>query len=135
MAHEIGHAIARHGSERISTQMVLQAGLTAAGIAVGSEGGSQYVQLAAQAASLGIILPFTRNQESEADEIGVILMAQAGYDPRQAVNLWRNFETLGGDRPPEFLSTHPSPNTRIQRIESLLPRAMPIYERARARGA
>ena len=135
MAHEVGHAIARHGSERISTQMVLQAGLAAGGIVVGGESGQQYVALAAQAASLGIVLPFTRSQESEADEIGVILMAEAGYDPRQAVDLWRNFEALGGERPPEFLSTHPSPGTRIQRIQALLPRAMPIYERSRSRGA
>ena len=133
MAHEVGHAIARHGSERITTQMVLQAGLGA--ISAGTENGNQYAQLAAQAATLGLVLPFTRNQEAEADEIGVILMAQAGFDPRQAVELWRNFDAFGGSRPPEFLSTHPSPNTRIQRIESLLPQAMPLYERARGRGA
>ena len=114
MAHEVGHAIARHGSERITTQMILQAGLAAGGIAVGSEGGDQYIQLVAQAANLGIVLPFSRNQESEADEIGVILMARAGYDPRQAVELWQNFAELGGDRPPEFLSTHPAPDTRSQ---------------------
>ncbi len=131
MAHEVAHAIARHGSERISTQLVLQAGLSAGSIIVGSEAGDQYAQYAAQAATLGIILPFNRKQESEADEIGVLLMAEAGYDPRQAVELWRNFEAFGGDRPPEFLSTHPSPGNRIQRIERLLPRAMPIYERAR----
>ena len=135
MAHEVGHAIARHGSERISTQLLLQAGLAGLGIVAGTEGGNQYVQMAATAATLGIVLPFTRNQESEADEIGVILMAQAGYDPRQAVDLWRNFATLGGDRPPEFLSTHPSPGNRIQRVQGLLPRAMPIYERARSQGA
>ena len=128
MAHEVGHAIARHGSERISTQMAVQLGLTGLGAAAGQDY-AQLVNLAAGAASLGIILPHTRNQEAEADHIGLILMARAGYDPRAAVPLWENFKKAGGDRPPEFLSTHPAPDSRIQRIRELLPQAMEIYRK------
>lgn len=126
MAHEVGHAIARHGSERVSQQLMVQFGLVALGAATEMSG--EYMQLAAQAATLGVVLPFGRDQESEADHIGLMLMARAGYDPREAVDLWRNFANFGGDRPPEFLSTHPSPENRIARIESLLPQAMPVYE-------
>lgn len=131
MAHEVGHAIARHGSERVSQQMMVQFGLVALGAATEMSG--EYMQLAAQAATLGVVLPFGRNQESEADHIGLLLMAEAGYDPREAVDLWQNFAAFGGGRPPEFLSTHPSPGNRIQRIQQLLPQAMPIYEAKRRR--
>ena len=130
MAHEVGHAIARHGSERISTQMAVQLGLVGLSAAAGQEYG-QFTNLAAQAASLGIILPFTRNQESEADHIGLILMAKAGYDPRAAVPLWENFKTAGGSRPPEFLSTHPAPQSRINRLQELMPEAMAIYRKSK----
>ena len=124
LAHEVGHAIARHGAERMSQQMLAQ-GLGAA--AVGSGINPGYVQLASQAATLGIILPYSRTQESEADEIGLMLMARAGYDPRAAVELWQNFQALGGGRPPEFLSTHPSEGTRIERLEELMPEALEVY--------
>jgi len=128
MAHEVGHAIARHSAERISQQMAVEAGLTGLGLGAGS--GAQYAQLASAAATLGIILPFSRQQESEADHIGVIMMAKAGYDPRAAVTLWQNFNKFGGDRPLEFLSTHPAPETRIQQIQALMPDAVPIYDKA-----
>jgi predicted Zn-dependent protease len=127
MAHEVGHAIARHSAERVSQQIALQAGLAGLGM-TGS--GAQYAQLAGTAATLGLVLPFSRQQESEADHIGVIMMAKAGYDPRAAVALWQNFNKLGGDRQPEFLSTHPAPASRIQQIQALMPQAMPIYEQA-----
>ena len=130
MAHEVGHAIARHGSERISQQLLLQTGLNVLSSSGAVAG--QYVQLAAQAATLGVILPFGRDQESEADHIGLLYMARAGYDPRAAIDLWRNFDSYGGDRPPEFLSTHPSPGTRIQRLQALMPEALAIYEQTRA---
>jgi predicted Zn-dependent protease len=130
MAHEVGHAIARHGSERISTQMAVQVGLSALSAAGGEQYG-QFVYLAAQASTLGIILPFTRNQESEADHIGIILMAKAGYDPRVSVPLWKNFKKAGGSRPPEFLSTHPAPQTRIDRLNALMPQALAIYRQRR----
>jgi predicted Zn-dependent protease len=124
MGHEVGHAIARHSNERISQQILLQTGL--AGLSV--TGGAQYAQIAAQLATLGVVLPFSRSQESEADEIGLILMAKAGYDPRQAVNLWQNFAAAGGDRPPEFLSTHPEPGNRIAHLQEIMPKAMAVYE-------
>lgn len=127
MAHEVAHAIARHGSERISQQMVVKGGLQGLGAATGS---GSAVQLAATAAQLGIILPYSRNQEAEADHIGLIYMARAGYDPRAAVDLWRNFDAIGGGRPPEFVSTHPSPGSRIDRLQQLMPEAMEIYRQS-----
>ncbi len=130
LAHEIGHVLARHSSERMSRQLLVQGGLAVFGAGVG--GNSQaYVQLASQAATLGVVLPFTREQESEADRIGLIYMARAGYDPRQAIELWRNFEAAGGERPPEFLSTHPAPGTRIQLLQQFMPEALSIYEQNR----
>jgi metalloendopeptidase OMA1, mitochondrial len=109
----------------MSQGLLTQLGTAALGVAAGPA----YADLAAQAATLGVILPYSRTQESEADEIGLMLMAEAGYDPREAVKLWQNFEALGGERPPEFLSTHPAEGTRIERLQALMPKAMEIYER------
>jgi len=132
LAHEIGHVVARHSSERMSRQLLVQGSIAAIGLGVGSDGDAQsYVQLAATAATLGVVLPFTRDQESEADRIGLIYMARAGYDPREAIQLWRNFETAGGNRSPEFLSTHPAPGTRIQQLQMYMDEAMAIYEEKR----
>ena len=125
MGHEVGHAIARHGAERMSQGILAQIGGVAVGAATGSPA---VVDLYSQAATLGVILPYSRGQESEADEIGLMLMAEAGYDPREAVKLWQNFEALGGERPAEFLSTHPSEGTRIQRLQELMPKALEIYQ-------
>jgi predicted Zn-dependent protease len=130
MGHEVAHAIARHGAERMSQ------GLLAQGLGVAAVGGGvnpQIVQVAAQAATLGVILPYSRTQESEADHIGLLYTAAAGYDPREAVELWQNFEALGGERPPEFLSTHPSEGTRIDRLQELMPEAMEVYRANRQR--
>jgi predicted Zn-dependent protease len=128
MGHEVAHAIARHGAERMSQGLLTQLGTAALGMATNSA----YAELAAQAATLGVILPYSRTQESEADEIGLMYMAEAGYDPREAVKLWQNFEALGGQRPPEFLSTHPAEGTRIERLQALMPEAMEIYEHHQA---
>ena len=128
IAHEVAHAIARHGAERMSQGMLAQYGAAAIGLGTGNQA---YAELAAQAATLGIILPYSRTQESEADHIGLFYMAEAGYDPRAAVVLWRNFERFGGARPPEFLSTHPAPGSRIADLEELMPAALEVY---RARG-
>jgi predicted Zn-dependent protease len=124
IGHEVAHAIARHGSERMS-QALLAQGLGA--IAVGGGVNPQLVEMASQAATLGIILPYSRTQESEADHIGLLYMAEAGYDPREAIPLWENFNAFGGARPPEFLSTHPAPESRIQRLQELMPEAMEVY--------
>jgi len=128
MAHEVGHAIARHGSERMSQQMAVQVGLAGLGMTGGTA--AQYSELAAMAATLGVILPFSRTQEAEADHIGVIMMAKAGYDPRASVTLWENFAKLGGSRQPEFLSTHPAPVSRIKNLQALMPEAMAIYQKS-----
>ena len=128
MAHEVGHAIARHGAERVSQQIVVQTGISALG--QGGPGIAEYADVAAALATYGVVLPFSRTQESEADRIGVILMAEAGYDPRGAVALWQNFAKLGGPRQPEFLSTHPAPTSRIRQLAALMPEAMAIYEKA-----
>ena len=125
MGHEIAHAIARHSAERISQQLVVQQGIQAA--AASSQIAAEYADLLVQAAMVGIILPYNRTQESEADHTGLLYMARAGYDPREAVTLWRNCDAFGGDRPPEFLSTHPSPGTRIQRLQQLMPEALAIW--------
>ena len=133
IAHEVAHAIARHGAERMSQQLLLQGGLLGLGIGLGSDNAS-YVQMAAAAATLGIILPFSREHEAEADHIGLMYMAEAGYDPRAAVELWRNFESLSAGAPPEFLSTHPSAGSRIERLEAAMPEALAVYERSRGSG-
>jgi predicted Zn-dependent protease len=124
MGHEVAHAIARHGAERMSQGLLAQ-GLGA--IAVGGGINPQIVEIAAQAATLGVILPYSRTQEAEADHIGLLYTAAAGYDPREAITLWQNFDKLGGDRPPEFLSTHPAPGSRIDNLQQLMPEAMAVY--------
>jgi predicted Zn-dependent protease len=124
IGHEVAHAVARHGAERMSQQVLMQAGLAGLGLATNQT----YAALAAQAATLAVILPYSRTQESEADHIGLIYMADAGYDPRESIALWQNFESFGGARPPEFLSTHPAPGSRIQNLQNLMPEVMPIYE-------
>jgi metalloendopeptidase OMA1, mitochondrial len=129
MGHEVSHAIARHGAERMSQQVLMQAGLAGLGLATNQT----YAAVAAQAATLAVILPYSRTQEAEADHIGLIYMAEAGYDPREAIALWENFESFGGARQPEFLSTHPAPGSRIENLRRLLPEVMPIYEANRQR--
>jgi predicted Zn-dependent protease len=124
VGHEVAHAVARHSAERMSQQVLVQTGLAGLGLATSQT----YAALAAQAATLVVILPYSRTQESEADHIGLIYMAEAGYDPRESIALWENFESFGGERPPEFLSTHPAPGSRIENLRQLLPEVMPIYE-------
>jgi predicted Zn-dependent protease len=124
LAHEIAHVTAQHASERMSREVLTQTGLGLLGAATESQA---LPQILAQAATLGIQLPFSRSQEAEADEIGLHYMAKAGYDPRAAVEVWQNFAKLGGERPPEFLSTHPSPGNRITRLQNLIPKVLPVY--------
>ena len=126
IGHEIAHVTARHSAERMSRQALTQAGVGLAGAAVDSATGAQ---LMAQAAQLGLILPFSRNQESEADKVGMRYMAIAGYDPRAAVQVWQKFAAKGGARQPEFLSTHPLPSSRVKELQAYLDEVMPIYLR------
>ena len=128
LGHEIGHVVARHGGERMSQQMGVNAVVeTLSGL---SSGNPLIVQTVAAAlgagASVGVLLPWGRAQESEADHLGLILMAKAGYDPHAARDLWVRMADLskGSGKTPEFLSTHPSAATRITQIEAWMPEAM-----------
>ena len=132
IGHEVGHVLADHGNERMSQQVATQGGLTVASAMVGSSGaGGQAVMSAlGVGAQVGILLPFSRAQESEADLIGLSLMARAGFDPRQSVQLWKNMSKSGGPKQAEFLSTHPSNGNRIQNLESHMQAAMQLYDQA-----
>ncbi|MBL9140438.1 MAG: M48 family metallopeptidase [Phycisphaerae bacterium] len=137
MGHEAAHAIARHGGERISTNILMQSTLQGAQFAVGGlEPATQAAVMAAigVGSEYGVVLPWSRMQESEADEIGLFIAADAGYDPRAAIPLWERMGASGGDKPPEFMSTHPSEGTRVQRLSALMPKAMQVYEAAKAAG-
>ena len=130
LGHEVSHAIARHGGERLSQQLAVQGGLLAVQGALARRDGPT-VQLVAAAlgagATVGVLLPWSRLQESEADHLGLIFMAKAGYHPSAARDLWVRMASLGGPRQPEFLSTHPAPQTRIAQIEAWTPEALQYY--------
>lgn len=135
MAHEVGHVAARHGGERVSTGVLAQLGAVGIGAAMG--GSDPYVYEAVMqayglGANVGVLLPFGRSQESEADRIGLIYMAKAGYDPREAVAFWARMDAAseGKSAPPEFLSTHPGYETRINNLKRWLPEAMTYYNSA-----
>jgi predicted Zn-dependent protease len=125
MGHEVSHALANHGAQRMSAAQLQQIG--AVGVAVASSGQSEQTQSIFQQAygmgsQLGVMLPFSRSHESEADQIGLTLMAIAGYNPDKAVLFWERMSAkAGGQTPPEFMSTHPSDATRIANIKSLIP--------------
>lgn len=132
IGHEVAHALARHGAERMSQGMLLQIG--ALGVAAATSGAGAGTQQAIMQAyglgsTVGIALPFSRSQESEADHIGLILMAKAGYDPEAALGLWQRMEAAAGGRnPPEWLSTHPSPTTRQVDIQNWLAEARGYFQ-------
>jgi len=132
LGHEIGHVLARHGGERMSQQMGVNVVVeTLAGLSSGNPAVVQSVSaLLGAGASVGVLLPWGRAQESEADHLGLILMAKAGYDPHAARDLWVRMAELskGSGKPPAFLSTHPSEATRITQIEAWMPEAMQYYK-------
>ncbi len=136
LGHEVGHAIAMHGTERMSQNTMLSAVLAGTSVALGDMD-PQDRELALQAltgvASVGALLPFSRKHEAEADEIGIYLAADAGYDPRAALGLWQRMARLGGDRPPEWLSTHPSEASRIENLQKRMPKALRLYRQAKKR--
>jgi len=131
MGHEIAHAVAEHGNERMSQALLAELG--GVGLAVAMRERPQYTRnmwLAAYGAGaqVGVLLPFSRRQESEADELGLIFMAKAGYDPREAVDFWQRMaDQRSAPGPPEFLSTHPADSTRMRNLEELIPTAMQYY--------
>lgn len=129
IGHEVSHVLAGHSAERYSETMASQVGSVLVQATTGING-----DLVGMATNAFILLPFSRTHESEADLLGLDLMAGAGFDPRQAITLWQNMARAGGGKPPEFMSSHPSDETRIRQISERLASAMPIYEQARAAG-
>lgn len=130
VGHEVAHAVARHGGERISQHLsleiieeLLSTGLGKASPAV-RQGALQAFGIGSQ---VGVLLPYSRTHENEADRIGLMYAARAGYDPREAIPLWQRMEAVGRTRPPEFLSTHPREARRIERLQELMPEALAAY--------
>jgi len=136
IAHEVAHVLAEHSNERVSTAYATETGLQLIAALGGAETQEkqQLMGLLGVGAQVGIILPFSRTQEREADLVGLDLMARAGFDPRASVELWQNMEERGGGSPPEFLSTHPSEGTRIDELGERMPRAVELYRQAQAQG-
>ncbi len=130
MGHEVAHAIIGHGNERMSQGLITQLGGVALSVAMANKP-YQTQQLFNQAFGIGSqlgMLAYGRKHETEADEVGLIFMAMAGYDPREAVAFWKRMSKSGGQQPPEFLSTHPSHETRIANLEKFLPAALKYYK-------
>lgn len=131
MGHEIAHAIANHGNERMSQQMAIQLGGTALAVAMETQPAQTaaiFNQVYGVGSTLGA-LAYSRKHESEADKLGLCFMAMAGYDPNHAVTFWDRMSKVGGASPPEFLSTHPSDATRIKDIKEYMPKAMKFYKK------
>lgn len=132
LGHEVAHAIARHGNERMSQGLLAQMGGVALSVALSQNSAATqnlFMQAYGAGATVGLLLPYSRLHESEADRIGLTLMARAGYDPREAIPFWQRMNEQGGSRPPEFLSTHPAPESRIANIKKYIPEAMPYYRK------
>lgn len=137
IGHEVGHVLAKHTNERASQEMAVSQGMTLlqAVAAPQSALGQTAFGLLGVGAQYGILMPYSRAQESEADIIGVDLMAKAGFDPRQSVNLWLKMEQASqGQQPIEFMSTHPAHATRIQNLQQHMPQAMGVFQQAQSMG-
>lgn len=134
LGHEMAHATSRHGAQRVLQQNLTQTAMTGIAVSLSDmDYDKQRTVMAAlgAGAQFGILMPFSRKHESEADEIGLIYMARAGYDPRESIRFWTRMEKMAAAQPPEFLSTHPSHGTRIGQLEALMPKAMEEYNRAK----
>ncbi len=130
MGHEIAHSVARHGNERMSQAMVQQLGGMALEVALAQkpqETRDLFMMTYGIGSEVGAILPWSRQQETEADKYGLIFSAMAGYDPREAIPFWQRMAAAGGGSPPEFLSTHPSDATRLRKLEQFMPEALKYY--------
>jgi len=132
IGHEIAHVLAKHSNERASQHFLLKTGMALTQTL--SQKAKMWMAVLGVGTQLGILLPYSRIHESEADEMGLYLMAKAGFDPRESVKLWQNMNRAGGKQGPEFLSTHPSHNTRITRLKRAMRRAMGFYRQATAKG-
>ncbi len=132
MGHEIGHAIARHGGQRMTNELAFQiGGMGLSALLKEKSPATRNLLLSAYGVGgqVGVMLPFSRSHESEADHIGLVYMAKAGYDPREALSFWQRMEAASsGGAPPEWLSTHPSHETRIENLEKLIPKALEYYQ-------
>ncbi|MBI1943231.1 MAG: M48 family metallopeptidase [Betaproteobacteria bacterium] len=132
MGHEIGHALLEHGRARMSEQVLKNVGISIAAAVFNL--GQLSAEILGQAANLAVSLPYARRQESDSDLVGMELAARAGYDPRAAAAVWHKMQKLaqgaGRGQPPQFLSTHPSHETRIKDIEASIPRVLPLYQKA-----
>lgn len=135
LGHEVSHVIARHGAQRMSQQILLTGAMTAASISLSNNKDRGLILGAlGLGTALGITLPFSRTDETEADQIGLTYMALAGYDPREAIHFWNRFaQENKGSKTLEFLSTHPADETRSKRLQDLLPRALDEYQKAQVK--
>lgn len=137
LGHEVGHVIAEHSNERVSQSSMLEQGmqLGSAALEMGDvQYRSQIMQGLGLGAQYGVVLPFSRTHESEADEIGLDLMAQAGFDPQESVTLWENMSQAGSGATPEFLSTHPAPANRIKNLQAQMSKALGEQSTAKSQG-
>jgi len=136
IGHEIAHVLEGHANERISSQVATQTAMQVASAVADASNPAhgEMIGLLGAGIQVGVLLPYGRKHESEADLVGLDIMATAGFDPRESIALWQNMSRAGGAQPPEFLSTHPSHSTRISDLERRIPMAMPLFENARMRG-
>lgn len=133
LGHEVAHVLANHGNERVSVAFAADSGMKLAQVLAGkaTQQKSQLLALLGLGAQVGVLLPYGRTQESEADVLGLEYMARAGFDPRQSVALWEGMSKAGGKKPPEILSTHPSNTRRINDLNNHMETAMQLYKQAR----
>jgi predicted Zn-dependent protease len=132
MGHEIAHAVAKHGNERMSQQLMIQLGGVALDVALKEkpeQTRSIFLQAYGLGSQVGVTLPYSRKHEYEADKLGMVFMAKAGYNPEEAVKFWERMSKAGGNKPPEFLSTHPSDENRVKELKAFLPKAMKYYKK------
>jgi len=130
LGHEITHAVAGHGREKMSNQLLAQGIQIAGDVALGNNPTTVNIfnQVYAPTAQVGVLLPYSRKYEYEADHYGLIFAAMAGYDPREAIPFWQRMAALGGQKPPTFLSDHPADQDRIQKLQELMPEALTYYK-------
>jgi len=136
IGHEIAHVLEGHANERVTSEFAAQTAMQLASLAADASNPlhGQMIGLLGAGVQIGVLLPYGRTHEREADLVGLDLMAKAGFDPHESIALWRNMSKVGGGQPPEFLSTHPSHSSRIYELERHIPTVMPLYEEARAQG-